>query len=351
MTIKPGTSIRIGAKIASTFATPVACGANDKIECDSFDFNENAEQLRDVGIGSGLDMDSDAVRGATEPGGQISKVVRFNDAAMMLKALLFGADSVVSQNGTFAHSLVYEANRNQKFATVVREYSTGSLVEIASCTPTKLNLKWSKFPNYLKEQIDLVGNLMNFGPSTNTPATLNNLTTASSIRVIAQPSDKFRLNLQGGAALADSDVYEVTDAEFNLSYPVEFPDEMKNSAGNGQPIASGDAPLQADVTITVRGMDDKHFRLLINSQLNTQYKADFTITAPNIIANAIPYSLRVMLPCLIQVDDPKNTLSSPKQNSATFKFKSLVVTAAPPGMLQGYPHMIVVNDRSTSHLA
>lgn len=351
MTMKTGATTRLGAKIASTFGTSVACGANDKLEVASFTLDENAEQLRDVPIGSGLDMDNDSVRGATEPSGQIQKVSRFNDSGKMLTAILFGADSVVTQNSTYAHSFIYDQTRNQKFATIVKEFCLGSLVEVASATPTKINFKYEKFPNYLMETIDFVGNAMNYGPSTNTPTTLNNLTTASTKRVIATPSDTFRLNLQTAGALSGSDVYEITQAEINFTYPVEFADEMKGSAGNGQPISSGDAPLQADVTVTFRGMDDKHYRIFINSQSNTQYKADFTVTSDQIIANSIPYKQVFYFPCLVQVEDPKYDLSGTRQNSATVKFKALMAPSVPSGMLSIYPHMVVVNDRSTSHLA
>jgi hypothetical protein len=356
MTLIPGSSVLIGSKKGATFGTAVQVGAGDKLEVDSFTISENAEALRDNGIGSGLDMDADSIRGATEPSGEIQKKARFNDAGVMLEAAFWGADSVMNMgSGAFDHSLVFEGTRNQAFPTIAARLLLGSVVELASCTVTGLNMKYSKFPNYLMQVIKFKANSVNYTPSTNTNATITALTVANTKRVIAQPSDYFRINLQTAAALSGTaentgDVVNITDFEIDLNYDVEYPDEMKGSAGNGQPIASGEAPFQGTVTMTFRGLNDAQYRFLINSQTNTQYKCDMTITG-DIIGGAIAYKRKVFFPCLVQVEDPKFDQTSTKVNPVTLKFKCLVVPTAPSGMIHGYPYQIITSDKSTSHLA
>jgi hypothetical protein len=354
MAIKTGASTRIGAKLGGTFGTEVAAGAGNKLEVRALTWGENAAALRDNPIGAGIDMDNDSIRGATEPSVKIEKVARFNDAGKNLVGLFFGADSVSAGTSAYTHSVLYEATRNQKFATMAWDAAAGSTIALASCTPTKVGYKFEKFPNYLQETIELLGNAVNYASSTNTSSTLGNVTVASTIRTIPTPSDSFRINLLSAAALASpTDVLNVTSVEISYEYPVTFPDEMKGSAGNGQPIADGDAPLQCTVTITTRGMDDPQFRIFINSQTSTFYKADLTVTSStNIGATSIPYKHVFNFPCLVQVEDPKYDLSSTKQNPVTIKFKALAPASASTGMtLSTYPHMLITNDLSTSFIA
>jgi hypothetical protein len=351
MTIKTGASTLAGAKRAGTFGTAVAIGATNKLEVASLAFGENAQALRDAPIGSGLDMDSDSIRGATEPSIQINKVARFNDAGKVLTAVLFGADSVGSGTAAWTHSILHEPTRNTSFATVAWEACAGSIIEIPSFTPTKLTYKYEKFPNYLQETIEGIGNTVNYGTSsTNTSATIASATVASTVRTIATSADTFRINLQGAAALSSGDIQPIIAAEVTYEYPVEFPDEMRGTAGNGQPIATGDAPLQATLTVTFRGMDDPQFRMFINSQNNTQYKADLIITSSTNITGTVPYFHQFNFPCLVQVEDPKADLTSTKVNPATIKFKALNIGGGSNGMISGYPHILVRNAQSTSLL-
>lgn len=352
MTLRSGGSTRIGIVKATTFGTPVAVSTGAKLECDNFDVSENAEQLMDMPIGAGQEMINDCIRGATEPKGNFTKKLRFDDSANIMTTILYGGASVVAQaSSTYAHSLYFNMARNNQFATIVRETTLGSLLEVASCTPTKRTLKLEKFPNYVTEQIEYVGNAINFQPSTNSTTTLAAMTTANVNRVIAQPSDTFRINLQGGAALSGSDAVNITSAEISYDYPVMFPDEMKGSAGNGQPIADGDPPFSVTLTVSTRGLDDAQYRMFINSQTNTQYKADLTITSTTMAGGAIPYSRKFFFPCLVMLEDPQNSLGSTKVNPCTLKFKAMIATSTPSGMLDFYPHETIVNTRSTTYIA
>lgn len=346
MASKTGALTRIILAKGTTFGTEVAGGANDKVEVSSLSWDESAEALIDMPIGSGQDMVNDSTRGATSPNLTIEKVARFNDAANMAMGILWGGTSFnVEAGGYYAHSFIYNGTRNRNYFSAAWDSAAGSTIAMASCTPTKVVEKYGGFPNYLTQTIEAKGDAVTYASSTNTSTTLGTATVADTVRVIAKPSDRFRLNLQTGSALANGDTYSITGAEFSFEYPVDYPKEMKGSAGNGPPISTGsEAPLVATLSITFRNMDDVHHRLFINSQNDTEYKADFVITG-----STGSYKRNYFFPRLKIVEDPQYDLTGTGENPVTVKFKSLVASSAPAGMFHGYPYWIVWNTRSSAY--
>lgn len=345
MTAKTGASTRIISKRGTTFGTAVAGGAGDKLEVESLEWGENAEALRDNPIGSGLDMDNASTRGATAPSVTITKKARYNDGGTGIETLLWGGESVMNMgSGLYSHSILYNATRNRAFHTLAWDGAAGSTIEMASCTPFRLTERVDNPPNYLMQTIELLGNTVSYASSTNTASTLNSATVADTTRIIVKPSDKFRLNLFSASALANGDTVSIKSFERVFEFPVEFAREIKNSAGNGQPIATGDAPLSSTLTITMRNLDDAQFRMLINSQNDTQYKADLTVSDATTGMSKVFY-----WPLLQQVEDPQWDLTGPNDNEVTITFKCLVSTTNPSGMIHGYPYSIITNNRSTAN--
>lgn len=350
MTSKTGANIRIGAVGATTWGTAVAAGAGNKYE-GQVSWDEAAEALRDNPIGSGADMDNSSLRGATAPTATLTGKARYEGAGFDMACRFFHADSMIASNpaGFGTHSIMFDGVRTKSYTSLAFDAAQGSVIELGTCMVTSLQYDYSGFPNYVEETIELLGDAVNYSSSTNTTSTLNNVTVATTQRVIAKPEHKFRINVYADSALADGNKQNITRATVRYSYPLEMVREMKNAAGNGIPRASGDPPFETTLTLEYRSMDDHQFSVFKAAQSNILYKADMIVTG-DLITGAIPYTQRLLFPCLQVVEDPQWDLQNSGENAPTITFKALHASAIPSGMLSRYPHMVYINSVLTSRV-
>jgi len=353
MTAITGSDVIIAAKVASTWGTAVTCGANDKMEVESFSQSTNPTELTANPIGSGQNMAADSQIGAESPGGEIAGLEHFNDSKKVLEAIFWQGASVVTwgATGAYSHSLTHCETWNSKYATIAQQLMVGSVLENATCAVTNLKLDYGNPPDYGRQSITYLANSRKTTGTTNTYSSLENCTLADTERLTVDRDDTFQINLQTDGALTTSHNLAITSLSIQYDKPQESSREIRGVAGNGIPTPSGTPPFAAMVTITLKEATDITF--FTGYDAGTEYKATFTVTG-GLIGGGVYKRIKRHFPRLKLVTDLQYGLQSSAANPMTVTFKCLVVPSSssiPSGMFDRYPHVEVVNSRSTSFLA
>lgn len=335
----------IGVALHSIVDEAIELGAGDGILVESIDFSENAEELRQNPIGSGLLMDAEGQRGATSPSASLNGKPGYNDAYMALIKQFWGTETVVAgASGSYVHSFTVNETRNSNWAVLAAKTTSADVEELPGGTITSLTVTGESPPNYLDLAIEMLCNQVVYDSSVNTAATMANVDVENSTRIVIKDSDTFLINAQAGGALSGGDLAAIESITINAVYDQEFVREIKGAAGNGEPRATGSPPLAFDMTVQFRGLADLAW--MEAAQDGDEFKAQLLVTGP-IIGGAVPYSFRYDLPRLKLVTSPQHPISNAGDNPLTVSFKCFVATAAPTGMASRYPMVVVVNDRST----
>lgn len=348
MTAKTGASTTIILKKGSVFGTAVQGGAGDKLIVNSLTHGRNPTALTSNPIGSGLDMLDSADLGQTSPAVQFEFDAAYSGTAQLAQALFFGADSVVSQgSGAYAHSMMYNATRTATFGTVAFDAAVGSVMEYASCFAHNLSVSVES-DNYVKKTLQLLADKQVISSTVNTPASLAAATGTSPVKVVARTTDKFRINAQAGAALADSDVFNIKSAEITYDCPLEVVRELKNAAGNGLPITSGSPPFSCTLKVDLRNNTDMTYWTA--AVAGTEYKADLTITSSVAIGGAFYYKEIYLFPRLKLLADPEWGLANAGDNPVSLTFTALTAPSVPSGFTSVYPSVTTFTGTPTSYV-
>lgn len=348
MTSKTGASTTIIATKATTFGTAVAGTTGAKMEVESLNHTQNSEVLQASPIGSGLDMQNDAQTGAQSPSIDITKIAGYDDAGVFLAALFFGGNSVMNMgNGAYYQSITYNATRNQYGATVAFQGHSLGVFEYPWCTPTALNVIADTPPDYVRHTINLLGNDRVISGTVNSAGGIVNATLANSKRVIVKPEDKFMINAQAGAALSGSDSVAVKSVNIQYNHDAEHVQEIKNAAGNGQVVSTGNPPFNCTVTVEFRNLND--FTYFTAQDAGTEYKAAFEVTG-DLIGGAQYYTHYYAFPRLKILADPEYNLTTPAENPSTVTFQALAASSNPTGMISTLPFLLVKNTKATTYL-
>lgn len=347
-----GAQAKSGAKITSTWGTAASLSTGDQLDGVTIQTNENAQELTVPPIGSGKLMKSTNERGNVAPSISVDGALGYNTPQIAMLAQLFQGASVNSQgSGAYCHSILFNASTPSKFVTVAfqaHSATTGSM-EIPSAAVTKATITAENPASYFNASFEMLGSEHKISGQTNTYLTLNNLTATDSKRVVFEFSDEFLINAQAGAALASpTDRLNITGATLELERPQEFALEAKGSAGNSAPVATGDYPFIARLTVNLRTLED--WTYITAHQGATEYKASLTKLG-SLIGGSQYYTFQYNLPRLKIVSSPDLGLQEAGNNGYSVVFEGLVATAAPTGMLDSYPYFRIINTKSTSYLA
>lgn len=347
-----GSDAKAGLKVATTFGTPTAIGANDQLDGYQITVNENAAALKVLPLGSGDGMLGTTDRGAVAPTVNINGPLGYNNAALVGIAELFGGASVMGMgSSTYMHSILFNEVNTNKFCTIAFQAhsATTASVEIASAVATKLTLTADNVISYYNLNMDFLGDELDIASATNTYATLESATSANTRRVIFDLSDAFWINAQAGGALSSGDKKNVKSVVVEYTRAMEHPGEAKGSSGNGVPISSGEYPWDVKLTVTFRSLED--FTFITAQQAGTEYKASFTATSTQLVGGANYYTFQQNFPRLKIVESPDLGLVETGNNPLTVVFQAMVASTAPTGMISRFPYLRVQNDRSTALLA
>lgn len=347
---KLGSDTIIGVTVATTFGTAVQAGANDKILVQSLQQSTNPEELTANPIGSGQDMTDDTQQGATSPTIAIEKIANYNDAGLDILANFMGHAGVSSMgSGAYAHSFMHNETWNSKFLTVAFQAlsaATGA-IEFPSCVTTKVEIKNENPPNYMMANYELLADQRLISGTTNTTTTLESVTVGGTQRIIFGPASYFLVNTQSGSALSNpTDRVSIKRAILTLDKPQEHVREAKGSAGNGQPLPSGDPPFTGTLEVELASL--QNFTWFTAAGAGTEYKASLQ-NEGTLIGGSVYNLFQYNLPRLKLIADPEYNLSTSAINPTILRFTCMVAAANPSGMISRYPYFRVINDRSTAY--
>lgn len=347
MVARTGANTSIGVKLHNTFDSYTAAGAGEKLVVESFNPSKNPTELTTNPIGGGLIMQKDSDQGGYNPTISLEKNARYDDAGIALLQQLFGSETTASLgSGAYLHSIMVNENLNSNWATVAFQADSATVHEYKNGVVTRVGFT-ANTNDYLKKSVDILASNRLITGTTNSAVSLTaaSLPTNSPISIV-RSSHKFRINAQGGGALADGDKVNVTQVQIDYNRPQEHVDEIRNAAGNGEPRSSG--LIEATLTVTFRNKaDDTWFTA---ADAGTDYKADFFVTGAT-IGGGFSYQYEFAFPLLRIVQDPTYNLTNAGENEMTVVYKCLVATAAPTGLLDKYPYVRVWNTRSTNYKA
>lgn len=348
MTTKTGASTFIGLDICSVWGTAKAAGATDKYLVDSLTFDENAQKLTINPIGSGLVMENDSARGATNPTVTAPSTAQYAGPGVRAIAALFGGCSVTQEASSYTHSILYNASRT-KYCSLGWQYSGESAMELVTALPQSLRITAANPPNYVKQEISFIGSDIDTTP-VNTTTLLGATTQESTKWVIVRPQDYFYIAGQTlVAALSATNKVNVTSCEVNITRPLEPVYEISGAASsqNALPRESGSPPFACTVTVTLRSAQDLEY--FNSQQAGTEYRAELGVTG-DLISGSNYYKMRYFFPRLKIVQWPSGPISSAGENPLTVVFEAQIASAIPAGMIDIMPHAVYTNASSTSLL-
>lgn len=338
---KTGSQTPIVVTKATTWGTAVQGGAGSRLVGFKVSPKAGKTALTPNAIGTGTDMYDHIDAGPEKPSITLSDGdERFDGPAQLIEATFFGGASVVAQaSGTYCHSFIYNQTRDAAFVTIAVQGMNGSVIEHATCMPSKISTS-VKVGDYVKKTIELLSSDEKITGTTNTAVTMAGTTAPTTKKAIAQKSDKFRIN-SGAWALSDLDVIPFLQADIEISDDIDHNIQIANSDLNGIPTRKGNPPFKGSLKITFAKQDTWKWREALDA--GTEFKADIVITSSNYAGGTVPYSEAYRFPRLKLVTDIDWSVAEASDNPVTVTFEALAATSIPAGMCSKMPEKMIVN--------
>lgn len=351
MAAKTGADTAIGFKLnsAGAFDGHRQAGAGDLLAVQSFDHSKGVDELRANPIGLGIQMDEDSFPGSLNPTMSFPKIARYDDAGIAILAQLFGTANTLNMGSSaYSHSILFNETRFGWFGTLGFQNDTSNALDYENVVPTKVTFT-GKPNDFLMQTCEMLGTNRRISGAQNSVSSLNSATLPTGqVAVVIRPEDYFYINTQSGGALSSGDIVHISEFTFEFVFEAENVPEIRGASGLGQQRASGDAPFQCNVIITLKNQQNNTWLTALDAE--TEYKAKLRITGAVIGGSHSEY-IEFNFPRLKMVTDQEYNLSGPGENPTTIRFKGLHATSAPTGMSDAYPHVYVQNRRTSTYLA
>lgn len=345
---KSGLDTNAGIRIATTWGTPVACGATHKLVAEISDAANESELIARQ-LGSGSVMALTATKANIQPTVSLTMDLGYRNNSDVLLAQFFGTAAAPTQQtvgqGDWLHSITFNTSLNSRFLTIARESSTSTVIEYPTCATRSVTIRTTQIPGFLEMSAELVANTIALSSSTNTNATLATTTLSESNIATASFADDFWIDTQASVALASADQLNITSYELTLTRPQVLPSEIKGSAGNGAPIVDG----QFEGTLTVTLAQNANHTWLNAWNTETVYKSLFTVEGAQ-IGTGVNRQYRIYLPGMILIQKPEINLANDGANPMTLTFRLVRAATNPTGMSSTFPYIELVNTLATTLL-
>lgn len=345
-----GSSAKAGIKIASTWGTASECGAGNGLIAEITP-NFNVSTLTARAIGSGLQMARTFTRGNFIPTISLVGDAGYHNNMAVILAQILGTSGAPSETTAdqddYLHTITFNSTLNAKYLTLAYQNSSATTLEFPTCAVRQFGLRTTTVPGYLEWSAELLAGTVNFTPASNNFADLNSVTVPDSELAAVDFDDTFWIDDHDGAAIDTNDQYNITGFDFSLTRPQEIIPEIKGSAGNSAPVASGLA--EATFNINVKELADATYYTVWSAQ--TVKKGLFAVSGTT-IGSGTAKSIKLYIPNLVLVTEPQNSLTDPGTNALALSFN----VAAPASTVTGmggsvYPYFEITNGLSTSLLA
>lgn len=343
-----GAAAKMGLVKATTWGTAVACGAGHQFIAEVSP-NFNVQELTARAIGSGKIMDYDSTIGNFVPTFNLVGDFGFNNNwplafASFFQAAAIGTEITADQDD-HKHTLTM-ASSLSTYLTLAYENSTTTTMEAPTASVRSIGLRTTSVPGYLEASAELLANTATTNSSTNTNATLADVTLPDSEIVAARFTDDFYIETSGGT-INSSDQCNYTGWDLSLTRPMEIIPEVTNSAGNGIPRLEG--LINGTFSVSLKELADNTWYSVWAAE--TTKKGTIICTGTQIGSGSYK-SLTVYMPKMKLVDAPDNPFTGPGINPLTLNFKLLVAGSSESGMTGSlFPYMEIINSRTTGLLA
>lgn len=251
-----------------------------------------------------------------------------------LWALAFGTGDTTPDAlaASTAYSCTFEPSTNKTglYATLVQDLThTAALVqEVPGLKVTGFKIT-TEAMGRLKVAFPFIGDTVKVDSTINTATQVTALTFPTQGLRAYLDDAKFRINAQGGGALAAADEYIIS----NLTVTFDQPMDVRHVGGQTTIIEPEETGFPS-VTIEAEfgRMDGDSDDFLAGHKAGTLYKADLDIVGPAIGTLATTYELMFQFPNLfVSAYNPGNA-SGAGQVIPSATFKALSTTTAPTGM-------------------
>ena len=357
-----GSDITAGMKIASTWHTAVALGANDGGYLDTVDLALAREIVPDESAGfAGLE---ELYRGKVDEGFELECALRWSNSLpwVHLFALignestsLVGASTAYSHTAQVDHSI---EGHFYTFAALIGGNNSYGVHEVPSVKPVGATISVDG-NGFLHAALRGIKDGVNVGDSnaqSNDAVSMSNVTAETSRLRIPFKIGKFRINAQSDAALADSNAMDVRDLELTINRSFERDDPA--SADTYQSTEwETEEPKATTETVEVLlkisydwdANNQAWWNDLDPSGGPYQYKADLQWQGALIEAGYY-YLLKFEFPQL-QLIEQTYPVDGQNRLVATATFRAMVASSAPTGMtgITRYLKMTLINTRSSNY--
>ena len=335
-------------KKATTWRTPVACGANDGLLILSESLAMSQEELVDDSLGAVWPMYSDLGKSSTQ--GSLDAYMRYDGLDVALALIAGAAGTPAQQETTTAYKNTIELADNivGKFATLAIKKKSDVIAEYPSLKLHGFKLA-ADMKNPVKATLNAVANKEVLTSATNTVSSMGNVTYPDvANRLIMNANTAFRINDKSGLALSDSDKIYPSSFEFNFNRPTEGDltvsnDDIDEPGDNAFPEAS--------VTLNFPRYNDANHAFFTDWNANTEKKMEIYFRG-NLIEGSYYREFKISMPH-VRVANPTANASGPGKIPMSVTLRLLGTNVAPSGMT-GITKMFqidVTNTRTTSPLA
>lgn len=246
------------------------------------------------------------------------------------------------------HSILFNETRFGWFGTLGLQNDTSNAIDYENCIPTKCTFT-GKSNDFLNQAIELLATNRKISGGQNSVSSLNSATVPTdSVAIVIRPDDYLYINAASGGALSSGDIVHISEFTFEFMFECENVPEIRGASGLGQQRASGDAPFQTNVIITLKNQANNTWLTALDAE--TEYKAALRITGALIGGSNYEF-IEFNFPRLKMVVDQEYNLSSPGENPTTIRFKALNAVSAPTGMIDAYPYVRLQNRKISTYLA
>jgi hypothetical protein len=346
-----GSNTNIIFKKGATHGTAVEGVAGDKLVLGSegsLDHTQDVDILNHGGIGSGLAMYTDGIKGGVRPSISISNMTMgyHNNTGALLRNF-FGTTAVSAEitasQADYRHTFTYGASEN-RFGTLAFDGTSTEPIEYPSCYSTSLEITTGEANGFLKLSTEMIADVRDITSPVNATADLAAATVIDDEVCVHNQGDSFWLNLQSDGALDSGDLVNITDYTLSLSDPKELVAEFKGTNTYGAPRRTG--LLEGTLTVTFKSLAALTYFTAQDAE--TAYKCSFAIEGTQ-IGTGENKSITIYVPRMKVLATPSHSLAEVGENPLSVTFQIFKASANPTGMTSTYPYIEIVNGKSAAY--
>lgn len=333
--VQVGLNIATNGSWGTGTADATAVGAGDGLYVtDLIDLAPREQMSEDDSAGQNF-IGSVQVANSEAVAAAIPLYLHFFDTFLNpLWALAFGTgDTTPNQLGaSTAYTGTFEpaVNKTGLYATLVQDltHSAALVQEVPGLKVTGFTITTEEMGR-LKVEFPFVGDTVKVDSAVNTATQVSNLTFPTQGLRCYLDDSVFRVNAQGGGALAASDAIALTKLTMTFAQPLD----VRHVAGQTTIIEPEESSFpEVSLAVECGRLDTASDDYFAGHKAGTRYKADLTITGPAIGTLATTYALLFQFPHLYVSAFSPGAGAGGDQVIPSVTFKALSTTTAPTGM-------------------